>query len=72
MKSLNGELVMIFLVCGYGLIGRQRTKAILDSGIAPGAFPSDMQMIIANAPIGSISEVARKQSQELRVDAEKV
>ncbi len=25
---------MIFLVCGYGLIGRQRTKAILDSGLA--------------------------------------
>ena len=34
MKSLNGELVMIFLVVGYGLIGRQRTKAILDSGLA--------------------------------------
>lgn len=34
MKSLNGELIMIFLVCGYGLIGQQRTRAILDSGLA--------------------------------------
>ena len=32
---------MIFLVCGYGLIGRQRTKAILDSGLAQKIYVYD-------------------------------
>lgn len=40
--------------------------------IAPGAFPSSMQMAAANAPIGSISKAAREQSQKLRIDMEKI
>jgi len=32
---------MIFLVCGYGLIGRQRTKAIMDSGLAQKIYVYD-------------------------------
>jgi hypothetical protein len=40
--------------------------------IAPGAFPSNMQMVVANAPIGSVSEATRKQSLELQVDMEKI
>jgi len=40
--------------------------------IAPGAFPSNMQMVVANAPIGSVSEATRKQSLELRIDMERI
>ena len=31
-----------------------------------------MQMVVANAPIGSVSEATRKQSLELRIDMERI